>query len=98
MPKILTVFDLKSIYFIPQSASFAPFSAPVSVNSHLDLLGFKPEKDENMSNTFVTSIKDYFLLEKMWCHHHMLCLKKYVVKYVKVFCVFIFLNRQKNCF
>ena len=54
---MLTVFNLKSIHFIPQSAIFTPFRAPIPATSHLDLLGFKPDNDENMSNAFITSIK-----------------------------------------
>ena len=34
------------------------------MTSHLHLLGFKPEKDENMSKTFITSIKDFLSFRK----------------------------------
>ena len=61
MPKILTVFNLQSIHFKPQSASLVLSSAPISATTHLDLLGFKLEKDENMS--YLLS-KICYLLEK----------------------------------
>ena len=61
---ILTAFALKSIYFIPQTTCYAPFKAQLPGASHLDLLGFKSEKDENVSKTFITSIKDSYLKEK----------------------------------
>ena len=39
-----------------------PFSAPIPAVLHLDFLGFKQEKDENMS--FITSIKDFLSFRK----------------------------------
>ena len=57
MTKILTVFNLKSIHFIPQSTQ-------ISMTSHLDSVILKPEKDENMSKTFITSIKDSLSFRK----------------------------------
>ena len=89
------VFNLRSVHFIPQSASLAPFSAPVLTTSHLDLLGFKPEKDEKM--TFITSIKDSLSFRKSVLSSAY-AVNKNMVKYVKAFHVFIFLNRQKNYF
>ena len=47
-----------------QSASLASFSAPIPATSYLDLLGFKPERDENISKTFITSIKDSLSFRK----------------------------------
>ena len=44
----LTVLDVKSIYFLPQSGNLTAFTAPISATSDLDLLDFKPKKDENM--------------------------------------------------
>ena len=35
-----------------------PSNIPISENSDLDLLCFKPEENENMSEAFITSIKD----------------------------------------
>ena len=64
IPKILTVFNLKSTLFIPQSASLVPFCTSIPVTSHLDLLGFKLEKDENMSKTLITSTKDSLYFRK----------------------------------
>ena len=58
------MFNRKSVHFIPQIASLTPFSAPIPAFSHLDLLGFKPEKYENMSKTFITSIKDSLSFRK----------------------------------
>ena len=43
---------------MPQSYIFAPLSAPIPETSHLDLLRFKPENDENMSKNFINPIKD----------------------------------------
>ena len=81
-----------------QSVSLTPFSASIPVTSRLDLLVFKPEKDQNMSKTSITSIKDYLLLRKNIVIN-ISCVQKCMVKYVKniwFFCVFIFLNRYKN--
>ena len=47
-----------------ESVSLTPFSEPIPVTSRLDLLVFKPEKDQNMSKTSITSIKDYLFLRK----------------------------------
>ena len=78
IPKSLREFNLKLIHFVPQSAIFTTFRAPIPATSHLDLLGFKPENDENMSNAFITSIKDSLSFrKKMFCHHDMLCIRKY---------------------
>lgn len=44
--------------FIPQSAIFSPFSTPLPATSHFDLLGLRPVKRENWSNTFIISITD----------------------------------------
>ena len=41
-----------------QSTNLAPFNAAIPAISRLDLLRLKPEKNENMSNTFIKSIKD----------------------------------------
>lgn len=35
-----------------------PSNIPISENSDLDLLCFKPEENENMSEAFIASIKD----------------------------------------
>ena len=60
IPKMLTVFNLKSVHFIPQSTSSIPLCALIPATSHLNLLGFKPEKDENMSKTFFHDLYQRF--------------------------------------
>ena len=47
-----------------ESVSLTPFSEPIPVTSRLDLLVFKPEKDQIMSKTSIPSIKDYLFLRK----------------------------------
>ena len=61
------MFNLKSIYFIPQSAILAPFRAPIPATSNLDILGFKPENFINLQictryNLFAYRKKSYQLL------------------------------------
>ena len=52
---------VKSMQFIPQSASDTPFRIPMSAVSHSDLLGFKPERSKNIHylyyRIFVTNKK-----------------------------------------
>ena len=98
IPKIFTVFNLKSIHFIPQSVSFALFSALIPATSHLDLLGFKPKNDENMLKNFITSIKDSLSFRKNVVSSAYAVYKKSMTKYVKVFSLFIFLSRQEYYF
>lgn len=40
------------------------FSAQIPADSNLDLLGLKPEKYENMSKTFIASIKESLSFRK----------------------------------
>ena len=62
IPKILTKFNLKSIHFIPHSASLATFSAPILGTSHLDLLGFKPKKDKKYVTAFHNLYQRFFII------------------------------------
>ena len=45
------------MHFIPQTATFTPFSIPIPATSHFDKFGFKPENNENkevvFSNSFI---------------------------------------------
>ena len=50
MPKILIASFLESIHFIPQTATWTPFSTPIPATSHLVVFGFNPEKSENNFN------------------------------------------------
>ena len=96
IPKILTVFNLKSVYFILQKASLSPFSAPIPAHSHLDLLGFKSEKDENVSKALITSIKDSLSFRKnvavVWSAYAVY--KNVWLNILRPFFVFVFLNRH----
>ena len=49
---------------MPQNAIFAPLSATIPATSHLGLLGFKLENDENMSKDFITPTKDSLYFRK----------------------------------
>ena len=50
--------EIKVMLYISQSAIFNPFSIPLPAASHIDLLGVKPEKRVNLSNSFIISITD----------------------------------------
>ena len=52
---------------MPQSVSLTSFSSLIPVSSRLDLLGFKSGKDQNMSKTFITFIKDFFIFPEKYC-------------------------------
>ena len=46
---------------MPQNAIFAPLSATIPATSHLGLLGFKLENDENMSKDFHNLYQRFFI-------------------------------------
>ena len=66
-PRIFIVSRVKSINFKPQTAFFTPFRDPIPANSHLPILGFKPEKWEKTLKTFNKFLdwKD-ILYEESW--------------------------------
>ena len=80
-PNIFIVSLVKSTDCIPQTATSTPFSGPNPQISHLEILGFKPEKDENKVNVFTSSSIDSCLQEKTLYHLHKLCIKKDDQKY-----------------
>ena len=58
MLNIFTASLVKSTDCIPQTAISTPFSGPNPQISHLEILGFKPEKKENKVNPFTSSSID----------------------------------------
>ena len=50
--------EVKLMFFIPQSVLYNPFSTPAPATSDLDMLGLRPDKNENLTNTFVISVTD----------------------------------------
>ena len=55
---------------MPLRASDTPSRAPMPAISHFDLLGLKPEKDENLSKTYNTTFADFLSLKKrLYCQH-----------------------------
>ena len=72
-------------------ASLAPFSVPIPAHSHLDLLGFKSEKDENVSKTLITSIKDSLSFRKnIAIVSSAYAVYECLIKYFKAFFCFCF--------
>ena len=55
---------VKSIHSALQNAIEIPFSVPIPTNSHLDLLGIKPEKSKKLSKIFIISISDFLSVKK----------------------------------
>ena len=55
---------VKSIHSALQNAIKISFSVPIPTNSHLDLLGIKPEKSKKLSKILITSISDFFSVKK----------------------------------
>ena len=49
---------------IPQTAISTPFSGPNPKISHLEILGFKPKKEENKVNAFASSSIDSLFSRK----------------------------------
>ena len=57
---------LRLTHFIPQSASFTPFSPSIPAISHSVLLILRPEKREKLSNVFMISVAEFiFFIKKV---------------------------------
>ena len=55
---MVSIFRL--IYFIPQTATWAPFSTHVPETSHLVRFGFRPKNFEKRLKTFISSTDPTF--------------------------------------
>ena len=64
MPVIFIVPVHKSIHFLPQTATFALFSTPISAILHFSWFGFKPEYFENVANLLRSSLIDLLSLKE----------------------------------
>ena len=64
---------LRSIFFIPESATFNPFFTLIPATSKFSLFGFGPKKQKNSSRILKVSVTDFLL-----CYH--LCLQ-YIINY-----------------
>ena len=59
---MVSIFRLT--YFIPQTATWTPFSTPVPETSHLVKFGFQTENFEKRMKTLIISSIDYTFLTK----------------------------------
>ena len=50
MPSIFTVSFVRLKQFMPQGATFNPFSVPIPAISHSVVIGLSPETRENLIN------------------------------------------------
>ena len=64
IPKIFIASLVKSTDCIPQTAISTTFSGPNPQISYLEILGFKPEKEENKINVFASSSIDFLFSRK----------------------------------
>ena len=62
--QFLLFFFLRSMFFIPQSATFTTFFTPIPAFSHFSLVGIIPEKKENSPRILKVSITDFLFLKK----------------------------------
>ena len=73
IPNIFIASLVKSTDCISQTAISTPFREPNPQISYLEILGFKPEKEENKVNVFTSfSIDSFFSKKKTLCHLHKL--------------------------
>ena len=64
MPSIFKDSFVKSMRFIPQTATVAPFRAPIPEISYLFKFGFKPVNDEKISIAFSNSLIEFKFFNK----------------------------------
>ena len=58
-PRILTASVSRFMHFKSRSATSAPFFTPIPAISHFDLLAFRPENSEKVSNDLKISIMEF---------------------------------------
>ena len=86
LQQILTILLSKSI---PQSALGTPFRAPVPNISHLDKLGFNPEKSKKRSKVLKTSATDFSSFQKKFSVISLVFLQKVMTEYCSSFNAFV---------
>ena len=94
MPNIFIASLVKSNDCIPQTGISTPFSGPNPQISHLEILGFKPEREENKVNVFTSSSTDSLFSRKNVASSASEVYKKRLSKILRPLMSLLFLTKK----